>query len=457
MKRLKLALCVLFVFACFIPAFSQSGAYELQRAKEYMNSGSYSTAIRSFVEVSRNIYNDRLIRREAKYFIGYCYVKMGDPWSAIDSYKSFLANYDNGNSRFIPDALHVLGRTYENVNDIYSARRYYNNCIDRFPSSQFARKSRDRLNLINGSIPDYGDDYANQNSVTYEIKDLIALARSASTYSDKDRILRSGARRARTAADLIALCKEFANSDRQKEFCDEIVNTSVFRSMRVSYIVKLSSATDYYSTSDMILAKGARNVTIGTDYIVLTKKMSNSDRQAEVFKYIGTSRAFLSMRISDIVKLARSSSTYRAQDHLLIAAAREVARTSGDFKELSNAASNYDTENKIMDIYLGNSNYSDYYRFSVFVDDEITNEMKTEDDKETTAKSSETFASDPFENLSVNKDKVERISKFIKAVDEKKDMDKALKDLDKSDLSLPTVKTYMETYRSIQKFNELHK
>ncbi len=121
--------------------------YDLERAHHMKDRGDYYGARQLFSDIARNAY-DHNVKAEAAYFIGFCSVRLSDYWRAIDDYRWFLDRYDGWNSRFVPDALYVLGRTYENVRDFRAARNCYHRCIDRFPYDEFASKSRDRLRFL---------------------------------------------------------------------------------------------------------------------------------------------------------------------------------------------------------------------------------------------------------------------------------------------------------------------
>lgn len=135
------------------------GYQELDRAKSYMDRGDYRYALDMFYSITQRTSYDRSIRKEAAYYRGFCLVKLNDPWGAIRAYESFLDRYAGSysDSFLVPDALYVLGRTYEEVYNNDRARYYYRKCIDRFPYNEFAGKSRDRLHIIGGGwgYPNY--------------------------------------------------------------------------------------------------------------------------------------------------------------------------------------------------------------------------------------------------------------------------------------------------------------
>ncbi|MBF0546969.1 MAG: hypothetical protein HQM08_21185 [Candidatus Riflebacteria bacterium] len=156
MKR-KLFITVLALVVLSISTASAYNYSDLQYANSMRDSGNFYGAKDLYQRIANGFFTDNEIQREAAYFIGFCDIKMNNPWSAIDSYRWFLNRFDNGNFRFVPDALFVLGRTYEDVRDLRNANYYYNECIRRFQYGEFPEKSRDRLRVIGGyyGAPNY--------------------------------------------------------------------------------------------------------------------------------------------------------------------------------------------------------------------------------------------------------------------------------------------------------------
>ncbi|MFZ2959200.1 MAG: hypothetical protein WA705_20125 [Candidatus Ozemobacteraceae bacterium] len=151
------SLLVLLV-AIFALSASSAWAYtyrDLQAANYDRDSGNFYAARDRYSRIANDYFTDREMRREACYYVGFCSVRLNDSWRAIEDFRSFLYNYDNSNTRFVPDALFVLGRTYEVVGDRYSARNCYNDCMRRFPYGEFAQKSHDRLRAIDGGYNPY--------------------------------------------------------------------------------------------------------------------------------------------------------------------------------------------------------------------------------------------------------------------------------------------------------------
>ncbi len=161
MKTKYFATIVLVLLAASSAFAYGYGHEDLYRAHRYKDDGRDYDARDLFKRVARDAYNSD-IRREACYYVGFCSVKMNDPWQAIRDYKWFLDEFDRGYSsysnKFVPDALYVLGRTYETVHENSDARYYYRRCIDRFPYNDFADKSRDRLRYL-GDYNDHDNDH----------------------------------------------------------------------------------------------------------------------------------------------------------------------------------------------------------------------------------------------------------------------------------------------------------
>lgn len=211
-RRLFLALACCMLLGSALWAQGYGGAYELDRAKNAMNRGEFRWALDQFNFVAGNYNFSADVRREAAYYVGFCCVKMSDPWGAIRAYESFIDRYHNGDARFVPDALYVLGRTYENVGRPEDAARMYRRCIDRFPyNGEFAAKSRERLSALGY---DHGGDHGGgghhggggyDGGVSYEVSQLIELAKMSNNPYEADQMLLKAARKARCGADYIAI------------------------------------------------------------------------------------------------------------------------------------------------------------------------------------------------------------------------------------------------------------
>ncbi len=132
---------------------------DLDRANRMRDNGDYWGARSLYRSIADNYYSDEYSRRQAAYFVGFCSVRLNDSWTAIEDFRRFLRNFDNGNTTLIPDALYVLGRTYEERGDNYRARECYYSCIDRFGYGEFAEKSRERLRYLGGYNGGNGGGY----------------------------------------------------------------------------------------------------------------------------------------------------------------------------------------------------------------------------------------------------------------------------------------------------------
>ncbi|MBF0407162.1 MAG: hypothetical protein HQM10_07405 [Candidatus Riflebacteria bacterium] len=121
---------------------------DLQMANSMRDRGDFYGARGLYYRIATDYSTSDSIRREAGYFVGFCNVRLNDHWAAIKDFNWFLKNFDNGNPAFIADAIFVLGRTFEVVNDYIAAKRCYYDCARRFPYSEFSAKSKDRLRMM---------------------------------------------------------------------------------------------------------------------------------------------------------------------------------------------------------------------------------------------------------------------------------------------------------------------
>jgi len=124
-------------------------SYDLDRANRTRDRGDFFEARRLYSTIaSDEDYTSDTIRRQAGYFVGFCSIRLSEPENAIKDYRRFLRNFDGGyDETLIPDALYVLGRTYETVNDRYEAKDCYRECIERF-RGEFPRKCKERLLMM---------------------------------------------------------------------------------------------------------------------------------------------------------------------------------------------------------------------------------------------------------------------------------------------------------------------
>lgn len=122
---------------------------ELRRAHAMLNSNDFYGARQLFRKVAHTGSTSE-IRRDASYYIGYTSAQLEDYWQAISEFKNFLNQYDQAhNTRLIPEALYTLGILHEYIGRNPDAANYYRNCATRFPQTQMAVQSQQRLTLMN--------------------------------------------------------------------------------------------------------------------------------------------------------------------------------------------------------------------------------------------------------------------------------------------------------------------
>jgi len=388
---------------------SAAGEYELQRAKAAMNRGDYRGALMQFRNISSNSYFSSRVQREASYFVGFSCVKLSDPWSAIDAFERFLGRYQSsGTDWLIPDALYVLGRTYEGVSRIDDARRVYVRCRDRYSSSEFSGKSMDRLRIIGGGgfnpgpiHPPHPGPYhppVGGYGITPEVADMIRLAKmDPSSYS-----------------------------------------------------------------ADQMLLKAATMARTGPDFIAISRATQNQYTQWQVFSTAMQSRAFRLMtpyEVSDLVKTTNNS-YYRNQ--VLLAYANNVARSAEDFGIIAEAAADSYTKSQILAIArekLGNMNPHYRVNASVQYADQGPDAVKSAKGKSQTkpVPVEKAAPSDPFgAQFQINQEKVRRVNWFIQAVKSKKQIDVTAKQLTKDDMNLEIVREAIKSAEQTKKFDNLH-
>ena len=162
MKRLT---SLVGMILCLVLAASTAWAgytsYDLDRANRMRDRSEYFEARRLYSAIANDYYASDNIRRQASYFVGFCSVRLSEPRNAINDFRRFLRDFDTGyNTVLVPDALYVLGRTYETVNEVERARSCYRDCINRFPSGEFSQKCRERLRIVGGHDDPYPHHYS---------------------------------------------------------------------------------------------------------------------------------------------------------------------------------------------------------------------------------------------------------------------------------------------------------
>jgi len=365
-----------------------------------MNRGDYRQAIEQFRMITSEYSSPEVERREAMYFTGFCYVKLSDPWSAISAYEQFLSRYENASDwALVPDALYVLGRTYEDVGRAAQAEPLYRRCVRRFPGSEFSLKCKDRLRVIgNPGGYDHGHGHGHANypgGVTPQIADMIELAKMARTSFETDEMLVKAARKAQTGADFVAISRAVRNE---------------------------------YTRSD-------------------------------ISSILQRSQAFGYMPAFEVVEFARTIGNSFTRDELLLAAARKNARTMADFRMLMDATSNTFTRSEILEIanrVIGGRTFDIQIAASMEAGPETPAKQEKASVRKVSGKAADS-SSDPFAGFSPDHKRIRRVNWFVEAVSLKKNVKEMAQQLTREDMSLDVVKQSMKEYSTMKTFDTLHK
>lgn len=281
----KVVLSLFVVLFCGSLAFAQ-GSWALDRAKDAMNRGEYSYAIREFRSIANSSSNTEPVQREAAYYIGFCYVKLSDMHEAVRSYEGFLRRFDRYNAtRFIPDALYVLGQCYERISRPEDAARKYSDCRRRFPHTDYGRKAADRLKTL-GYIDYYdggNNHHDNYNGISQQIHDIVRLAKDTHNSYDRDNILLRGASKARSAADYTELMRYINNDYTRGQLLIECQESKTFRYMNIDEIVRLAKYCQNSYTRDQFYLEAAKKVArVYDDFRILMKNVSNDYTRSQI-------------------------------------------------------------------------------------------------------------------------------------------------------------------------------
>lgn len=471
MKKITLLFCVLMLGLCFTSVSAENmGKADLRWAKSLMERGDYAYAIEKFEDITRSHSNPPRIKKEAMYFMGYCYVKNNDPWQAVRVYERFLEKFDDGYSQeFIPDSLYVLGRLYEETGDNRNAIKVYRRCKKNYQGSSFARKSADRLRALNGSgntdpfsDDDYdsGDDYTHggnnhggtSSGVSREIRQLLRVAATVNNSYTRDQMLLEGADRARTGEDFVALAKAIDNDYTKGQIFDKVRRNANYADFTAKSMVELASHINNSYMRDQFLVNLAsdfakRDYVSSYDFVDFSAAMDNDSLRQQLFAAVENSSAFRVMGARTVVDLANTCNNSYIHDQFLLAAAQKCPFSYRDCKILADACSNGFTKSQIMqeakDSGYGSNNHG--HRRTNLVETPVS--IPQIDLSET----------DPFNGFKFNQAKIARIGKLVKAIESKKNMKEAVRNLKKSDLNNVTVQENMKKFRTIQKFKKIHR
>lgn len=378
----------------FCAVASAQGTWELDQAKNAMNKGEYHSAIREFKAIFQNTYNHESVRREAAYFIGFCQVKLNDLNAAAASYEAFLKRFDtSGNDRLIPDALYVLGHCYELLNRIDSAIRVYSECKRRFPYNDFGKKSAERLAAIS-SYPDNGQSVFYTSSMS-KSKVMSLLEQGHRLTIHVDNTYYSGS----TLADLAGR----------------------------GAVIQMKASQEYYSCSTLesIARKGRLNFDVDSTYY--SSSTLKTIARAGAWVYIRASQEYYSS--SSLFEIAQAG-------HLIFLVDSSYYSQSTIDKLASYGA-------KII--------YNDHHihAFAVSGNETIAPEISA-------SKSSQTGLNDPFVDLTLDSERINRINNFINAVEKREGMYEAARKLSVEDLTLDSVRKSWYIFQQLEKFNKLH-
>lgn len=479
MKKAVSIFMILFLGLVCVTASAQNYGYDdLRWAKSLMDRGDYAYAIRKFADIVRSQHNSTAIKKEAMYYIGYCHVKNNDPWQATRVFERFLKKYDDGISReFIPDALYVLGRIYEETGDQRSAIKAYRRCQRNYPRSSFGRKSAQRLRELNygggsnntdpfdgnDSGNHYDDDYYDDNyyddghhdnyhtGISREIEQLLRLAKGISNSFTRDRTLLEGSSRARTGEDFIALAKAINSNLTRGELIEKISSHPRFSEFSPKSMIEIAGFISNSFSRDEFLVELGKNMA-NRDYVSnyafvdVSSAIKNDYTRQDLFNIIADSPVFKLMSARTIVDLVKTCDNSFISDEFLVTAAKKCPLTYGDCLTLAEACNSNITRNEILRI-ANNKDMGNYHSHR-----RRTNIAEKSDRKPAMA----IDTTDPFTDFNFNRSQLSRVSYFIKAVENRKNMKKAYMNLKKSDMMLTTVAIYLEKYKILQKFEDAH-
>lgn len=466
-------LCVLFLCAA---AWAQGFGHEdLRWAKSLMDRGDYAYAAEKFTDIARSPRNSEAVKKEAMYYIGYCHVKNNDPWQAVTVFERFLEKYDDGISReFIPDALYVLGRVYEETGDRRAAIRVYRRCQKNYPRSSFGRKSDERLRELgmgggSGNTDPFddnnngGDDYTGGDhhsgndhhgpatGISREIRQLLRVAQDVSNSFTRDQMLLEGSSRARTGEDFIALAKAIDNDFTRGQLVNKVSKHPRFSDFSPKSMIEMAGFINNSYTRDQFLVELGKNMAnrdyvSNYEFVDVSAAMENDMLRQQLFNAVAAGPVFKLMSARTLVDLAKTCGNSYISDQFLLTAAKECPLGYRECVILAEGADNSFIQSQIMLIAKNKDSGSHYghHRRTTLVEKPVKIETSVIE------------PTDPFAGFNFNRSQILRIRNFIKSVESRENMHVAFNSLKKSDMKLSTVREYMEKYKTLQNFEDAH-
>ena len=122
----------------------------LKKAHEARKQGKFTEARKQFASVAGRRQTSPKDRQEAGYWLAFCSVALKAPEQAITDLHWFLDAFSTKGPAYIPDALYVLGRTYELVGKPREAAQQYQRCLEHPAAARtgFSAKARQGIERV---------------------------------------------------------------------------------------------------------------------------------------------------------------------------------------------------------------------------------------------------------------------------------------------------------------------
>ncbi len=157
-----------------------SAEADLARATALRTARKYAQARSLYAAIARDTAAPAPLRQEAGYWMGFCSVMTGSFLGAVRDFRWFLDAFPGENTRFLPDSLYVLARTYEVLGQPGPAAYYYRQCL-RSKAAQgtpFPAKAREGLARVTAMLdiearqkrsdPLFGKDTASASAALFD-------------------------------------------------------------------------------------------------------------------------------------------------------------------------------------------------------------------------------------------------------------------------------------------------
>ncbi|MBF0410355.1 MAG: hypothetical protein HQM10_23615 [Candidatus Riflebacteria bacterium] len=444
MRSVKIITGVMLLMFMFLFVGFVSAASNVEDARRMLEQGKVGQALEVFTAVQRES-KDPAVLKEAKYFTGFCKIRLQDYWGGIKAFESFLEQYEAAETadskKFVPDALYVLGKAYEQVDKKQDAIDAYCRCITMFPKSEYATKSREQVSVFAKS--------------SKELDQIIAMAKASNYYTQQDKLLADALSIAKDGWDVAKLAQACYKNDAG----DDIILQGLKLCRTLDEALNLAKVSTYYNTQAFVCLNSMHLCRNGMDAVKLAVAAKiklppgkqgglgfgqfNAGTKLNEVCMAGVSKC---QNIDEIIALSKVAADLSTQDKILLSGVKFV-KNLVDVTRMASTASDPRVTKKIQEEskkYLPKQNINT-----------VSIQMSVQTMNPEPVKAISTL-SDPFENHTVDREKISRVEKFVSAINKNHDLKLNQQLLKAEDMSLDIIRDSIKIRSEKKSFDGVH-